>query len=169
MELVELRSEIAEVKEQIKGTMDLAERTVMRNLLLTLEQRVNLLMQSRWAYMRNFWVCRLDLAMNPRPCKLPHAVSMANTLLNRYSKSLPCTLACRKIIYLEFTSFCTSHCPSLLIVHAHMRHVLIQSVSGKTCIPSYLTHSCCVHFPFCFIGNAPLPVQDLRGEMQWFW
>lgn len=47
MELVELRSEIAEVKEQIKGTMDLAERTVMRNLLLTLEQRVNLLMQSR--------------------------------------------------------------------------------------------------------------------------
>ncbi len=47
--LDELRSEIGDLKEQIKKSPDLAERTVMRNLLLTLEQRVNFLMQGEQA------------------------------------------------------------------------------------------------------------------------
>ena len=48
-ELDKLRSEIEELKQQIKESPDLAERTVMRNLLLTLEQRVNFLMQGEQA------------------------------------------------------------------------------------------------------------------------
>jgi uncharacterized protein YjgD (DUF1641 family) len=48
-ELEKLQSKIEELEEQIKKSPDLAERTVMRNLLLTLEQRVNLLMQGEQA------------------------------------------------------------------------------------------------------------------------
>ena len=45
-ELEKLQSKI---EEQIKKTPDLAERTVMRNLMLTLEQRMNFLMQGEQA------------------------------------------------------------------------------------------------------------------------
>ena len=48
-ELERVRSEIDELKEQILKSPDLAERTVMWNLLLTLEQRVNFLMQGEQA------------------------------------------------------------------------------------------------------------------------
>jgi hypothetical protein len=43
-ELERIRTEIDELKEEIKKSPDVAERTAMRNLLLTLEQRVNFLM-----------------------------------------------------------------------------------------------------------------------------
>jgi hypothetical protein len=49
-ELEKVRTKIEELEEQLKGTTDLAERTSMRNLLLTLEQRVNFLMQREQAW-----------------------------------------------------------------------------------------------------------------------
>ena len=48
-ELEKLQTKIEELEGQIKKSQDLAERTTMRNLLLTLEQRVNFLMQSEEA------------------------------------------------------------------------------------------------------------------------
>ena len=48
-ELVELRSEIAELKEQIKGTTDQAERTAMLNVLSGMQQKELFLMQGEQA------------------------------------------------------------------------------------------------------------------------
>ena len=50
-ELERLRSEIDDLKKDIKVATNSEERITMRNLLLTLEQRVNILMQG--ASMRN--------------------------------------------------------------------------------------------------------------------
>ena len=52
-ELEKLRSKIEELEEQIKKSPDLEERIVMRNLLLTLEQRVNFLMQGEQEHPMN--------------------------------------------------------------------------------------------------------------------
>ena len=44
-ELVELRSEIAELKEQLKGTTDQAEKTALITLLAATRQKEVILMQ----------------------------------------------------------------------------------------------------------------------------
>ena len=44
-ELVELRSKIAELKEQLKGTMDQAKKTALITLLAVMRQEEVLLMQ----------------------------------------------------------------------------------------------------------------------------
>ena len=49
-ELQEVRSEIDTVKEEIKDTPDLAERTAVRKQLLILEKRVNLLLKGEEAW-----------------------------------------------------------------------------------------------------------------------
>ena len=48
-ELVELRSEIAELKEQLKGTTDQAEKTALITLLAAMRQKEVLLMQGEQA------------------------------------------------------------------------------------------------------------------------
>ena len=48
-ELVELRSEIAELKEQLKGTTDLAKQTAMLNVLAGMQQKELFLMQGEQA------------------------------------------------------------------------------------------------------------------------
>ena len=49
-ELQEVRSGIDRVKEEIKESPDLAERTAMRKRLLILEKRVNLLLKGEEAW-----------------------------------------------------------------------------------------------------------------------
>ena len=48
-ELVELRSEIAELKEQLKGTTDQAEKTALLTMLAAMRQEKVLLMQREQA------------------------------------------------------------------------------------------------------------------------
>ena len=48
-ELVELRSEIAELKERIKGTTDISNQTAMLNVLAGMQQKELLLMQGEQA------------------------------------------------------------------------------------------------------------------------
>ena len=48
-ELVELRSEIAELKEQLKGTTDPAKQTAMLTMLAAMRQEKVLLMQGEQA------------------------------------------------------------------------------------------------------------------------
>ena len=48
-ELVELRSEIAEIKEQLKRTTDQAEKTALITLLAGMQQEKVLLMQGEQA------------------------------------------------------------------------------------------------------------------------
>ena len=92
-ELEKLQSKIEKYEEQLEGTTDPAKQTAMLTMLAAMRQELAamrqelaamrqkelFLMQGEQAREKS-WVHGLDLAVNPRPCKLPLAVGKHSPL-----------------------------------------------------------------------------------------
>ena len=75
-ELEKLRSKIEKYEEQLEKTTDPANQTAMLTMLAAMRQKEVMLMQGeQTSWLRKSWVHGIDLAVNPRPCKLPLSVS----------------------------------------------------------------------------------------------